>query len=65
MSDKPLISNKSIDNIIILILFIFACIVFIMFNICCCYNIYKSHYRSDSKEDPLIKKVEKENNEKI
>jgi hypothetical protein len=62
MSDKQLISNKSIDNIIILILFIFACIVFIMFNICCCYNIYKSYYKRDDKEDPLI---EKDNNEKV
>ena len=56
MSDKPLIKNKTIDNIIIWTLFIVSSIVFIMFNICCCYNIYKRNYKRDDKEDPLIQK---------
>ena len=51
-------SQKTIDNITIWTLFIASTIIIILIIISGCCQFYKSHYRGDWNEEPLIKKQE-------
>jgi hypothetical protein len=51
-------SQKTIDNISIWFMLIASMIIIILIIISGCCHFYKSHYRGDWKEEPLIKKQE-------
>ena len=51
-------SQKTIDNISIWFMLIASMIIIILIIISGCCHFYKTHYRSDWNEEPLIKKQE-------
>ena len=58
-------SQKTIDNIIIWCMLIACTIIITSIIITGCCHFYKTHYRGDWNDEPLIKKIEKETETEI